>query len=124
MTPIIIILLVVVAIFILSGLKVINQYQRGVVLTLGRFTGVRGPGLRVIIPIFQKIIMVDVRSTPVDVPKQEMLTPSSIFVSSIPQKPYSKRQIISMQPANLPRQHYVTLLAMLISMICLPSAKR
>ena len=42
-----------VAIFILSGIKVINQYERGVVLTLGRFTGLRDPGLRVVVPIFQ-----------------------------------------------------------------------
>ena len=78
MTPIVITLLVIIAIFILSGLKVINQYQRGVVLTLGRFTGVRAPGLRVIIPFFQKIIMVDVRSTPVDVPKQEIMTRDNV----------------------------------------------
>lgn len=69
---------VIVAIFILSGLKVINQYQRGVVLTLGRFTGVRQPGLRVVIPIFQKMIRVDVRSTPIDVPKQEVITRDNV----------------------------------------------
>lgn len=67
-----------VAIFILSGLKVINQYHRGVVLTLGKFTGVRQPGLRVIIPIFQKMIRVDVRSTPIDVSKQEIITKDNV----------------------------------------------
>lgn len=69
---------IVVAIFILSGLKVINQYQRGVVLTLGKFTGVRQPGLRVIVPIFQKMMRVDVRSTPIDVPKQEIITRDNV----------------------------------------------
>jgi regulator of protease activity HflC (stomatin/prohibitin superfamily) len=69
---------IVVGIFILSGLKVINQYQRGVVLTLGRFTGIRQPGLRVIIPIFQKMIRVDVRSTPIDVSKQEIITKDNV----------------------------------------------
>lgn len=69
---------IVVVIFILSGLKVINQYQRGVVLTLGKFTGVRQPGLRVVIPIFQKLIRVDVRSTPIDVPKQEIITKDNV----------------------------------------------
>ena len=53
---------IAVAIFILSGLKVVNQYQRVVVLTLGRFTGIRQPGLRIVIPIFQKMTRVDVRS--------------------------------------------------------------
>ena len=71
-------IVIVVAIFILSGLKVINQYQRGVVLTLGKFTGVRQPGLRIVIPIFQQIIRVDVRSTPIDVPKQEVITRDNV----------------------------------------------
>ena len=69
---------IVIVIFILSGLKVINQYQRGIVLTLGKFTGVRQPGLRVIIPIFQKITRVDVRSTPIDVSKQEVITKDNV----------------------------------------------
>jgi regulator of protease activity HflC (stomatin/prohibitin superfamily) len=72
------IIVVAVVIFVLSGLKVINQYQRGVVLTLGRFTGVRQPGLRVIVPIFQQMIRVDVRSTPIDVPKQEIITKDNV----------------------------------------------
>ena len=71
-------LVIVVALFILSGLKVINQYQRGVVLTLGKFTGVRQPGLRIVVPIFQTIVRVDVRSTPIDVPKQEVITRDNV----------------------------------------------
>ena len=73
-------LIVVVGLFILSGIKVINQYERGVVLTLGRFTGIRGPGLRVVVPIFQRLIRVDVRSTPIDVPKQEVITKDNVTV--------------------------------------------
>ena len=75
-----ILVLIIAAIFMLSGIKVINQYQRGVVLTLGKFTGVREPGLRLVIPIFQKIITVDVRSTPIDVPKQEVITKDNVTV--------------------------------------------
>lgn len=71
-------IVLVVIVFILSGLKVINQYQRGVVLTLGRFTGIREPGLRVVVPIFQQLIRVDVRSTPIDVPKQEVITKDNV----------------------------------------------
>jgi regulator of protease activity HflC (stomatin/prohibitin superfamily) len=67
-----------VAIFILSGLKVINQYQRGVVLTLGKYTGTRQPGLRIVVPIIQKMIRVDVRSTPIDVSKQEIITKDNV----------------------------------------------
>lgn len=72
---------IVVAIFVLSGIKVINQYERGVVLTLGRFTGIRQPGLRVVVPVFQKLIRVDIRSTPIDVPKQEIITRDNVTVA-------------------------------------------
>lgn len=71
-------IIIIVGIFILSGLKVVNQYERGVVLTLGRFTGLRNPGLRIVIPIFQRIIRVDIRSMPIDVPKQEIITKDNV----------------------------------------------
>lgn len=77
---IVIFLLVASAVFVLSGLKVVNQYERGVVLTLGKFTGIREPGLRIIVPIFQQMMRVDVRSTPIDVPKQEIITKDNVTV--------------------------------------------
>ena len=73
-------LIVAAVIFVLSGIKIINQYERGVVLTLGRYTGSRQPGLRIVIPIFQRLIKVDVRSTPIDVPKQEIITKDNVTV--------------------------------------------
>lgn len=72
--------LIVIALVIVSGFKVINQYERGVVLTLGRFTGIRSPGLRVVIPVIQRMIRVDLRSTPIDVPKQEVITKDNVTV--------------------------------------------
>ena len=72
------IIVIAVAIFILSGLKVINQYQRGVVLTLGKYTGTRQPGLRIVVPIIQSMIRVDIRSTPIDIPKQEVITRDNV----------------------------------------------
>lgn len=71
-------LIIIAVIFILSGIKVINQYERGVVLTLGKFTGTRAPGLTVIVPIFQQVRRVDIRSTPIDVPKQEIITRDNV----------------------------------------------
>ncbi len=71
-------IIIAVALFILSGIKVVNQYQRGVVLTLGKFTGIRQPGLRVVVPIFQKMMRVDMRSTPIDVSKQEIITKDNV----------------------------------------------
>ena len=70
--------LVIVGVIFLNGIKIVNQYQRGVVLTLGRLTGVRQPGFRFIIPIIQTVIMVDIRSTPIDVAKQEIITKDNV----------------------------------------------
>ncbi|HJQ09089.1 MAG TPA: slipin family protein [Candidatus Saccharimonadales bacterium] len=72
--------LLFVVIVILSGIKIVNQYERGVVLTLGKFTGIRNPGLRVVIPVLQQIMKVDVRSTPVDVPSQEVITKDNVTI--------------------------------------------
>lgn len=80
MDGLLIIVLIAVAIFILSGIKVINQYERGVILTLGKFSGIKQPGLRIVIPIFQRMIRVDIRSTPIDVPKQEVITKDNVTV--------------------------------------------
>ena len=73
-------IVIVAVIFLLGGVKVINQYERGVVLTLGKFSGTRTPGLRYVFPIIQKLIRVDVRSTPIDVPKQEVITKDNVTV--------------------------------------------
>lgn len=73
-------LLVAVVLLILSGIKIINQYERGVVLTLGKYTGTRQPGLRIVIPVFQKLMRVDIRSTPIDVSKQEIITKDNVTV--------------------------------------------
>lgn len=78
---ILIVLVVIVAIFVLSGLKVVNQYEKGVVLTLGKFTGIREPGLQVIVPIFQRMIRIDVRTNTIDVPKQEVITKDNVTVN-------------------------------------------
>jgi len=80
MGGLIILILIIIVFFLLSGLKVINQYERAVMLTLGRFTGIRGPGLQVIVPIFQKITKVDIRSTPVDIPSQEVITKDNVTI--------------------------------------------
>ncbi len=80
MDGLLVFLIIVVIGFIVAGIKIVNQYERGVVLTLGRFSGTRNPGLRVVVPIFQRLIRVDVRSTPIDVPKQEVITKDNVTV--------------------------------------------
>jgi regulator of protease activity HflC (stomatin/prohibitin superfamily) len=74
-------LLLAVGVFVLSGIKIINQYERGVILTLGKFSGILQPGLKVVIPVIQRMIKVDVRSTPVDVPRQEVITKDNVTIN-------------------------------------------
>lgn len=73
-------ILIVAGLFLLAGIKIVNQYERGVVLTLGKFTGIRQPGLRLVVPIIQRMMRVDVRSTPVDVPSQEVITKDNVTI--------------------------------------------
>jgi len=65
---------------LLSGIKVINQYERGVILTLGKYSYTLQPGLKIIIPIIQRVIKVDMRITTSDIPQQEVITRDNVPV--------------------------------------------
>jgi len=67
-------------IFIASGLKVVKQYEHGVKFTLGKFSGLMQPGLRVVIPIIQSWERVDIRVKAVDVPDQDCITKDNVSV--------------------------------------------
>jgi len=62
----------------ISGLRIVNQYERGVVLTLGRYTSTRVPGLTWILPGIQRMITIDMRITTVDIPQQEVITKDNV----------------------------------------------
>ena len=68
------------ALIALSSLKVINQYQRGIVLTLGSYSYTLEPGLRLVVPIFQTLITVDIRISTSDIPQQEVITKDNVPV--------------------------------------------
>lgn len=74
-------LFIIIALILASGIRIINQYERGVVLTLGKFTGMRGPGLRIVIPVIQRLVKVDVRTNTIDIPKQEVITKDNVTVN-------------------------------------------
>lgn len=76
--PIILILVVIIVIAALSGLKQINEYERGVVYTLGHYTGMMGPGLHVVWPFIQVVRKIDIRTKAEDVPKQETITRDNV----------------------------------------------
>lgn len=77
---VIVFLLIFGTILLVSGVRVIKQYEKGVVLTLGKYSGVKEPGLRVIIPGIQTMRVIDVRTKTVDVPNQEVITKDNIPV--------------------------------------------
>ena len=74
-------LLIVATIILLASIKQINQYEKGVRFTLGKFTGIMIPGWRLVIPIFQSYSKVDMRIRAVDVPDQEAITKDNISVT-------------------------------------------
>lgn len=75
-----IVFLVIGILLVLSGLKVIDQYERGIILTLGSYSYTLEPGLKVIIPIVQRLIKVDIRITTSDIPQQEVITKDNVPV--------------------------------------------
>jgi regulator of protease activity HflC (stomatin/prohibitin superfamily) len=74
-------LLIVAGVVTLAFLREVKQYERGVVLTMGKFTGVRGPGWSIIVPIFQNMQKVDMRVKAVDVPDQKVITKDNVSAS-------------------------------------------
>lgn len=71
---------IIIGIFFLSGLKQINQYERGVKFTMGRYTGIMEPGWRFLWPVFQTFKKVDMRVKAVDVPDQKAITRDNVPV--------------------------------------------
>jgi regulator of protease activity HflC (stomatin/prohibitin superfamily) len=72
---------VVLLLILLSlSVRVLNEYERGVVFTLGRFTGVKGPGLVILWPVVQKMTKVDLRIIVLDVPKQDVILRDNVSV--------------------------------------------
>jgi len=71
-------LIIIVAIFFFSTFKVLNEYERGVILRLGKFTAVRGPGLIILVPGLEKMIKVDLRLVTMDVPAQDIISKDNV----------------------------------------------
>ena len=74
--PIVILLLVVLA----AAIRILREYVRGVVFTLGRFTGVKGPGLILLVPFVQQMVRVDLRTMVLDVPAQDVISRDNVSV--------------------------------------------
>ena len=65
---------------LLVSLRVLREYERGIIFTLGRFTGVKGPGLIIVIPFIQQMVRVDLRTVVMDVPTQDVISRDNVSV--------------------------------------------
>ena len=74
------IILAIVVIIIASGLRVVKQYERGVIFFLGKCTGVRGPGLIYVVPIFEKMSKVTMRTVTMAIPSQKIITKDNVSI--------------------------------------------
>lgn len=76
------VLLGIILLLLLFGIRVVDQYERGVVLSLGRYTGTRQPGLRYVFPIIQRMQRVDVRIRALDIERQQVMTSDNVPVNA------------------------------------------
>jgi regulator of protease activity HflC (stomatin/prohibitin superfamily) len=76
--PILAIVVVALVVAATQIFKVLNEYERGVVFTFGRFTGVKGPGLIILIPLVQRMVKVDLRVIVLDVPTQDVISRDNV----------------------------------------------
>jgi regulator of protease activity HflC (stomatin/prohibitin superfamily) len=75
-----VVLAVLVIYFLTATLKVVQEYERGVVFRLGRLAGVRGPGLIILIPVLERMVRIDLRTITMDVPVQEVITRDNVTI--------------------------------------------
>jgi regulator of protease activity HflC (stomatin/prohibitin superfamily) len=79
MVQLIAFVVVLVLVLISQAIKIVQEWERGVVFRLGRFVRVTGPGIQFIIPFIERMIKVDIRVFTVDVPKQEIITKGQCY---------------------------------------------
>lgn len=72
--------LVIAAVFLISGIKILKEYDRAVIFRLGRMVPTRGPGITYVIPIVEKMVRVDLRTVTMDVPPQDVITRDNVSV--------------------------------------------
>jgi len=74
-------IVLIVIIFLSAAIKVVREYERGVIFRLGRLVGAKGPGIFFIIPLIDQLVKVDLRVMTMDVPKQELITRDNVPVT-------------------------------------------
>ncbi len=72
------VVIILVIMFISSAIKILNEYERGVIFRLGRIIGAKGPGLIILIPVVDRMVRVDMRTITMDVPPQDVITRDNV----------------------------------------------
>ncbi len=75
-----IVIIVLVVMFLASAIRILNEYERGVIFRLGRIIDTKGPGLIILIPIVDKMVKVDLRTIAMDVPSQDVITRDNVSI--------------------------------------------
>ncbi len=74
------VVIVIFVVFLMSSIKVLNEYERGVIFRLGRLTPYRGPGVIILIPILERMVRIDLRTVPLEIPPQDVITRDNVTV--------------------------------------------
>ncbi|MGE0416596.1 MAG: slipin family protein [Acetobacteraceae bacterium] len=74
------IVLAILLVFLGSAIRVLREYQRAVMFTLGRYSGTKGPGLMILIPVVQQMVRIDLRTVVLDVPSQDVISRDNVSV--------------------------------------------
>jgi len=74
------IILGIIFVILVSGLRVVKQYERGVIFFLGKFAGVRGPGLIFVVPVFEQMTKVTMRTVTMAIPSQKIITKDNVSI--------------------------------------------
>ena len=76
----VVVVVVILLFFVASSIRILKEYERGVMFTLGRFTGVKGPGVRLVLPMIQQMKKLDLRTIVLNVPKQDVISRDNVSV--------------------------------------------
>src|SRR5687768_9496564 len=70
----------ILVILLFTAIKILNEYERGVMFTLGRYTGTKGPGITIVVPFVQRMVKMDLRTIVLDVPTQDVISRDNVSV--------------------------------------------
>jgi len=76
----IVVVVAILLVLVASAIRILKEYERGVMFTLGRFTGVKGPGVRLVLPMIQQMKKLDLRTIVLNVPKQDVISRDNVSV--------------------------------------------